>query len=57
MKLDEIRVTRIIVKTYADKLCEVAEVDVQESGGEHLEPTWRSSRASSAPAAACPAAG
>ena len=33
MKLDEIRVTRLIVESYARKLCEVAEVDVAIAGG------------------------
>jgi len=33
MKLDEIRVTRLIVASYARKLCEVAELDVAIAGG------------------------
>ena len=33
MKLDEIRVTRLIVETYARKLCEAADVDVAVAGG------------------------
>jgi len=33
VKLDEIRVTRLIVESYARKLCEVAEVDVAIAGG------------------------
>ena len=33
MKLDEIRVTRLIVESYAKKLCEVADVDVAVAGG------------------------
>jgi len=33
MKLDEIRVTRIIVENYAKKLCEVTDVDVAIAGG------------------------
>jgi len=33
VKLDEIRVTRLIVETYARKLCEAADIDVAIAGG------------------------